>query len=193
MKKILVILSLLFVISIPRLSYSENNLNRGGHPKPLDDQKQNILELKLKLLSICKELNENVEKFEGIVMDLQKIQELYASPNLNIKESIGNANMIITFIQTIVLYEIQLLSKCLMIKKEYELNNYSRRISDLKRASKTINTISELLRVHYALITNTGALHLIDKAKEIVGSSVELFDKSIETLKSIKKEIEESK
>ncbi|MBW2332241.1 MAG: hypothetical protein JRF08_01930 [Deltaproteobacteria bacterium] len=193
MKKILVILSLLFIISIPRLSYAENNVNRGRHPKPLDNQKQNILQLKLKLLSICKELDENLEEFSGIVMDLQKIQKLYASPNLNIKESIGNANMTILFIETIFSYERQLLSNCLMIKKEYELNNYSRRISDLKIASKNINTNVELLRVYYALITNTAALHLIDKAKLIVKSSLKLFDKSIETLKSIKREIEKSK
>lgn len=176
MKKIIVIFALLSVIFVPKLSFSQNDLSK--------KEKLFITQI-TKLELITRVLADNAKKLNNIEKDLIAIAEISTNSNqiinlTNTMASINNIGMIIT-------NEIQFQAILKFIKNEYRLSYCNLRIEWIKTyINKQIKIYLNMIREQYAGIKNNAALHLIDKAKEIIQSSLELFDKSIETLKSIK-------
>lgn len=172
MKKILLISVCLFAVFVPNISFSQNELSK--------KEKASIINSSiLQGFDLARELRDNRDKLGNIVLDLVNIRgskqfsHIYA-----ILQSISA-------IETILDYESEFLAIMGFIETERIADYCNYRINSLINKKKVIKTEIDLIRVHYGVIKNNAALHIVDKAKELIHSSLGLLDKSIKILKSM--------
>jgi len=170
------LLSLLFVMFAPKTSLPQNK------PKP---NLMPIYEIGLVLVG-------NSNKLDAIREDLKTVVEIRAKPTMkrDIDMVIFMNNILLTIEQIETIQIIHILeTKCDffsdMIKENSAPSFYSLRKESLIRSKEMINNNLRKIRILYANIENNAVLHLLDKTKEIIHSSLELFDKIINIYKSL--------
>ena len=160
MKRLVIILSMLFVLFTPLVSYA-GRISRD--------------EMKFKLASITSQLLEEGKTLTNIRNDLAEIArsgDVYESRSIShIRESIYNTVLILGYEgQFNVVYGF-------MNTEEMALYD-SIRISQIKRARRIISGKLKSIQNFYTYLENKAALHLADKVKDSMRSALELLDKN---------------
>ena len=160
MKQLVIILSMLFILFTPLVSYT-GSISR--------DQ------MKLKLASITSQLLEEGKTLTNIRSDLAEIArsgDVYESRSIShIRESIYNTVLILG-------YEGQFNVVYGFVNTEEMGLYHSIRISQIKRAKRIINGKLKSIQNFYTYLENKAALHLADKVKDSMRSALELLDKN---------------
>jgi len=171
-KKILLISVCLFAVFVPNISFSQNELSK--------KEKASIINSSiLQVFDLVRELRDNKDKLRNIVLDLQNIRSSQQFSHIYpISDSISS-------IATIIHYESEFLIIMGFIRTERIADYCNYRINSLINKKKVIKEEIDLIRIYYGMIKNNAALHLVDKAKELIHSSLGLLDKSIKILKSM--------
>ncbi len=167
MKKITAILILLFIAFAPKPSFSQEETWK----KDIKDISAKLFVNSRKLVSI------EVDLFRLDRRDKPVVQE-------SLFEVIEFARDGTSWISTIISYEYRLLFTMLYIKDEFISLNCGFRIEELERAKQQLKISLKPLQRAY----NVTTLKTIKDAIEITNSSLELFDKSIIILRTLKKE-----
>lgn len=159
MKKI-IILSLLFIIVIPKPSYSEFT-------------ETEIQLLTNNLLAIQERLFDNREKLRLIQSDFRK--EMQASDQLLGVMIIGEMGII----KTTTLYIQELLAMFPAIKHDFILNYIEREIQIINDEKRMTYDRLERIIKYSAHIENKASLYHIDKVKDTIRSLIKIFDETI--------------
>jgi hypothetical protein len=171
MKKMIVVLSLLLTVFIPKVSYSQDK----GTADLEDADKREVLDVRNKLGENIKRLSLLSEDMKQLYTSMGASQPENRFLTMHCRENVANT-------EGIYRYVVDGLDQLLLIKKnkisyygqleEYGLEQM-RRLQD-----EYLNNIQRM----YSQISSEPALHLIDEAVTTIHSSSGLLDKAIEII-----------
>lgn len=170
MKKTIILLSLLITISVPAISYPQND--------PIDIKLQKlsseIYEIELILANIFDDFTTTVKSCRPCSW-----QELCAI-TLS-REYVRRARIECGFIRL-------LLPMLSYMKEEYKPHYYNQTKHVIETSKNRTKGALRSLRQRYNDIKNKAALNLSDKAKAPIDSAIALYDKSIEIMNHLERQ-----
>ncbi len=168
MKKMIVVFSVLAMILVPNVSFSQHETER------------NLKDYKLEILNIRDELRKNINKLSLLKKDLRLISTSMSAREAEDRFLIIHSRENIENVEGIYMYLEDELEWVLLIKKEkISYYRYLKEYGIEQMRRLTTEYLNDLRRMH-AQISNKVALDLIDKAIENTDSSLQLLDKAVE-------------
>jgi hypothetical protein len=179
MKKIMIVLSLMSMVFIPGVSYSQGK--RTEDLKGLD--KQEVLNVRNKLADNAKTLSLLSEEIKQLYTSMSASQSEGRFLIMHCGENIAN-------IEGIYRYVADALDELLLIKKKKIPSYAYLEEYDLEEMGRLQNQYLNNIQTMYSQISSKPALHLIDEAAKTIHSSSELLNKAIETIQQHSKQRE---
>jgi hypothetical protein len=179
MKKIMIVLSLMSMVFIPGVSYSQGK--RTEDLKGLD--KQEVLNVRNKLAGNANTLSLLSEEIKQLYTSMSASQSEGRFLIMHCGENIAN-------IEGIYRYVADALDELLLIKKKKIPSYAYLEEYDLEEMGRLQNQYLNNIQTMYSQISSKPALHLIDEAAKTIHSSSELLNKAIETIQQHSKQRE---
>jgi hypothetical protein len=169
MKKMIVLLPLLFIVFVPAVSLSESEITKG-----LKDPDR------LQIQHIKNELRHSIETLSGIEEDLRPICTAIGAHEskerfflIRCRENIENIERIYAYLEN----ELQ----GVLMTREDRISYYRYlKEYEVEQMKGLANSYLDSLRRDSAQISGKAALRLVDQATQTISSSSELIDKAIE-------------
>ena len=134
-----------------------------------------------KINPISKELKRNTNRLQTIAKDLGSIEANFSSPTEVMAASVVPLEL--EKISVVCLYEEQLLVISLAFNDRQLRLLFNKQKERIDSANIIINECLHRIRVLSPYFNNTVSLHLVDEAKEVIYSCLNLLDKAIEAWK----------
>lgn len=166
MKRMIVLLPLLFIVFVPAVSFSENEITKG-----LKDPE---------ILHIKNELRHSIETLSGIEDNLRAIYTAMGAHESKERFFLIHCRENIENIERIYAYLENELEGVLMTREDRI--SYYRYLKEyqVEQMRGLANSYLDSLRRDSAQISGKAALRLIDQATQTISSSSELIDRAIE-------------
>jgi hypothetical protein len=183
MKKLLIVLGLAVVMCVPRASFAESMKRIALDPKPVELDSKPV-DLDPELARIKSKILESMKNLGDIKGDLEKLFTDKSSAKAHL--ILLDACNILELCRCNYGYSHTLLHYRFAIKPEYHVQWRDDTITFLHKGKTNLSNAVEGLQFVQGETENETALPLIDKAKELIRSSLPLYDKAIQGLESEK-------
>jgi len=150
--------------------------------------------VQLKLQPLVTKIEESAKRIRFVRQDLFRIEGMLQSKSDSATRNSDLVNLYNIKLVMCYLTEIshqletqsELLGMSILIEQDFKASYYRRRLHDLFGLRERIRYSVDEIKMSYSRIGNSAALHTIDRAKDLVGSSLEFLDKTIDILKSFR-------
>jgi hypothetical protein len=173
MYKNIAIWALLWLFFVPQTSLSQK--------KP-----QETLALLEKADVILAALSDNIDRFENIQSDLEKMS--IANENYSEQKNIWLSSALsISTIKSICEYEHALFTLFIELREKNRSRYYDVRHRSLAISAQQINIMYEQIKINHALISHDPSeKYIIEKEKYTIQTTLDLFNQSIDLISSLK-------
>jgi len=153
---------------------------------------EELVQLKLQPLVI--RIEESAKRIRYVRHDLLQIEGMLQSKSDSATHNsdlvnLYNIKLIMCYLTEIshqLETQSELLGISILIEQDFKASYYRRRLLDLFGVRERIQYTVDEIKISYGRIGNSAALHTIDRAKDLLGSSLKFLDKTIDILKSFR-------
>ena len=173
MYKNIVIWAILLLFFVPQTSLSQK-------------MPQETLAILKKADTILAALSDNIDRFENIQSDLEKMG--IANENYNEQKNIWLSSVLsISTIKTICEYEHALLTLFFELREKNRRRYYDVRHRSLATSAQQINIMYEQIKINHIVITHDPSeKYIIEKEKYTIQTTLDLFKQGIDLVSSLK-------
>jgi chlorite dismutase len=149
---------------------------------------QETLAILKKADAILAALSDNIDRFENIQNDLEKMS--IANENYNEQKNIWLSSVLsISAIKSICEYEHDLLTLFIELREKNRRRYYDVRHRSLATSVQQINIMYEQIKINHALISHDPSeRYIIEKEKYTIQTTLGLFKQSIDLVSSLKEQ-----
>ena len=175
MYKNIAICALVLLVFVPQTSLSQKI------------PQQTLVILK-KADAILAALSDNIDRFENIQSDLEKMS--IANENYSEQKNIWLSSVLsISTIKSICEYEHALLTLFIELREKNRSRYYDVRHRSLATSAQQINIMYEQIKINHALISHDPSeRYIIEKERDAIETTLDLFKQSIDLVISLKEQ-----
>ncbi len=169
-------------------AYALTLLFLAPHTSLPQNRSTDLLSIQKKADAILAALSDNVDRFENIQSDLQKMS--IANENYNEQKNFWLSSVLsIATIKSICEFEHDLLTLFMELREKNRRRYYDVRLRSLATSAQQINIMYEQIKINHALITHDPSeRYIIEKEKYTIQTTLDLFNQSIDLVRSLKEQ-----